>query len=79
MKIIKALPLVFLLCLCICLLTGCGSGETAPAETPAAEQPQSQAAEELVYAARFREIPLDRDMDLEPLAYTDSGFYKKSQ
>lgn len=78
MNKVKLLPLLFLLILSACLLAGCGSGETetsAPApEAQTAETP----TEDLIYTARFREIPLDRNKNLEPLAFTEDGLYAVS-
>jgi hypothetical protein len=64
MNKMKLLPVLFLICLALCLLTGCGTEarETAP-ET------------ELVYAADFHKIPLNKDRDLQPVCFTEDGFY----
>ena len=78
MNKIKLLPLLFLLSLCACVLAGCGSGETE-ANAPSPEtQTAGTAADDMVYTARFREIPTDRKKNLEPLAFTEDGFYAVS-
>ena len=75
MKVLKALPLALLLCLCVCLLAACGSGESQSTD---AQKADTDAADELVYTARYREITLDRDKDLQPLGFTGDGIYVQS-
>lgn len=76
MKALKALPLALLLCLCVCLLAACGSGESQSTAAPEAEN--SAAADELVYAAKYRELSLDREKSLQPLCLGEDGFYAQS-
>ncbi len=76
MKILKALPLALLLCLCMCLLAACGSGENQSTADPETEI--AAAADELVYTAQYREIPLDRDKNLQPLCLSEDGLYAQS-
>ena len=76
MKLMKALPLALLLCLCVCLLAACGSGENQSAAAPETEN--AAAADELVYTAQYREIPVARDRDLQPLCLSGDGLYAQS-
>lgn len=75
MKLLKTLPLALLLCLCVCLLSACGSGESQSLSAP---ETDPAAANDTVYAASFHEISVDKDKNLEPLAFTGEGFYALS-
>ena len=61
---LKLLPALILFCLTLCLLTGCGT-----------EARETEPETELVYTAEFHKIPLNGDRDLQPLCFTEEGFY----
>ena len=65
MNKLKGIPLLFLLVLTLCLLAGCGQQKEA----------EETGGEDLVYAPSFREIKTDPDLDIQPLCYTENGFY----
>ena len=65
---LKLLPALILFCLTLCLLTGCGT-----------EARETEQESELVYTAEFHKIPLNGDRDLQPLCFTEEGFYAASE
>ena len=64
MNKLKLLPGLFLICLALCLLTGCGK-----------EARETEQESDLVYTADFYKIPLDKEQYLQPLCFTEDGFY----